>query len=189
MKNIFKLFLLFTGIIFFYSSCKKMDHLPFYSNGSAPVLSSSKSVIAPTVADSNSAAVTLSWTSPKYATDSANQKFIIEIDSSGRNFAKEKTIVVNGALSKTIIAKDLNAILLGFGFAYNKAYDIDVRITSSYANNNERYQSNVLKLKATPYVTPPKVVHPHQTVYSLLVQPPQGAGETRFLFRRNNLKE
>ncbi|MEO8859789.1 MAG: SusE domain-containing protein [Ginsengibacter sp.] len=160
MKNIFKLLLLLIGIMVVCSSCKKTDHLPFYNNGTPSVLSSSVSVIAPVVADSNKAALTLSWTSPKYATDSANQKFIIEIDSSGRNFSKEKTIVVNVALSKTIIAKDLNAILLGFGFAYNKAYDIDVRVTSSYANNNEQYQSNVLKLKATPYVTPPKVVPP-----------------------------
>ena len=121
MKNIFKLLLLLIGIMVVCSSCKKTDHLPFYNNGTPSVLSSSVSVIAPVVADSNKAALTLSWTSPKYATDSANQKFIIAIDSSGRNFSKEKTIVVNVALSKTNIATDLNAILLGLGFAYTKA--------------------------------------------------------------------
>ena len=160
MKNIFKLLLLATGILFMYSSCKKVDKLPFYSNGAASVLSSSVSVIAPLTADSNKTVVNFSWTSPKYATDSANQKFIVEIDSSGRNFSKEVTLVVNGALSKSLLAKEINTILLGFGFAYNTPYDVDVRITSSYANNNEQYHSNVLKLKMTPYVTPPKVVPP-----------------------------
>jgi hypothetical protein len=143
-----------------YSSCKKVDDLPFYTNGIPSVLSSSVSTIAPLTADSNKAVVTFSWTSPKYATDSAHQKFIIEIDSSGRNFSKAITYVVNGTLSKTFLAKEINVILLGFGFAYNTAYDVDVRIISSYTNNNEQYQSNVLKLKMTPYVTPPKVVPP-----------------------------
>jgi hypothetical protein len=32
--------------------------------------------------------VAFSWTSPNYATDTTNYKFIIEIDSTGRNFAK-----------------------------------------------------------------------------------------------------
>ncbi|MEO8414182.1 MAG: SusE domain-containing protein [Ginsengibacter sp.] len=160
MKNIFKLLLLSMAVIALYSSCKKVDSLPFYSNGKPSVLSSSANVIAPMVADSNKEVVTFSWTSPKYATDSANQKFIIEIDSSGRNFSKEATMVVNGALSKTLLAKEINNILLGFGFAFNTPYDVDVRVTSSYANNNEQYQSNVLKLKMTPYVTPPIVVPP-----------------------------
>lgn len=51
-------------------------------------------------------------------------------------------------------------MLLSLGFAFNVAYDIDVRVTSSYGNNNEQYKSNVLKLRVTPYVTPPKVVPP-----------------------------
>ena len=160
MKNIFKLMLLATGILFIYSSCNKVDDLAFYSNGKAPVLSSSVTATAPLTADSNKALITFSWTSPGYATDSSNQKFLIEIDSSGRNFSRAASFVVNKNLSKTFLAKEINAALLGFGFAYNKPYDVDVRVTSSYANNNERYQSNVLKLKMTAYLIPPKVVPP-----------------------------
>ncbi len=160
MKNIFKLLLLATGVLFLYSSCKKVDDLPFYGKGTAPVLSSSVTTIAAATVDSNKTAVTFSWTSPNYATDSTLQKFIVEIDSSGRNFSKAVKFVVNKSLSKSFLAKEINDILLGFGFAYNKPYDVDVRITSSYANNNEQYQSNVLKLKMTAYVIPPKVVPP-----------------------------
>ncbi|MEO6734312.1 MAG: SusE domain-containing protein [Ferruginibacter sp.] len=160
MKDIFKFLLLATGILFIYSSCTKVDDLPFYSNGTAPVLSSSVTSTAPLTADSNKAVITFSWTSPKYATDSATQKFIIEIDSAGRNFSKAASIVINGSLSKTFLAKEINNILLGFGFVFNKPYDVDVRLTSSYANNNERYQSNVLKIKMSAYLIPPKVVPP-----------------------------
>ena len=160
MKNIFKLLILATGLMLMYSSCKKAEDLPFYNTGKAPVLSSSATSIAPLTVDSNKVAVTFSWTWPDYATDSSLQKFIIEIDSSGRNFANKATFEVNGAMSKALLAKEINAILLGFGFAYNKPYNVDVRLTSSYANNNEMYRSNVLKIPMTAYVVPPKVVPP-----------------------------
>src|SRR5439155_1236894 len=39
-------------------------------------------------------------------------------------------------------------------------YNVDVRVISSYNNNNEQYKSNTITLKITPYVTPPKVVPP-----------------------------
>ncbi len=160
MKNILKLLLLAMGVLLIYSSCKKVDELPFYSNGAASVLSSSATTVAPLTADSNKAAVRFSWTSPKYANDSATTKYVLQVDSSGRNFSHAFSKTITGNLNYDYIAKELNAGLLGLGFAYNKAYDVDVRIISSYANNNEQYQSNVLKIKMTPYVTPPKVVPP-----------------------------
>jgi hypothetical protein len=160
MKNIFKYLFLATGILFLYSSCKKVNDLPFYANGSAVTLTSSATAIAPPTADSNKTAVTFSWSNPNYAADSATIKYIIQIDSSGRNFQKAVSKTITGKLSYNYIAKELNAVLLSLDFAYNTAYDVDVRIISSYANNNEQYQSNVLKLKMTPYLTPPKVVPP-----------------------------
>lgn len=160
MKKFLKLFLLAAMVTVLYTACDKVDKNPFYDNGKAVVLSSTKTSINPTAADSNNVAVTFSWTSPEYATAASNYKFVIEIDSSGRNFSKAVTKTVTGVSEASFIGKELNAILLGYGFDFNKAYDMDVRVTSSYANNNERYQSNVLKLKMTAYVTPPKVLPP-----------------------------
>lgn len=150
------------GFAFLYTACNKLADLPTttYGNGTAPVLTSSVKSVAVQPADSNSTVITFSWTNPKYATSSSTQKFVIEIDSSGRNFSKEATITVSGVLSDSLTAKQLNNILLGFGFAYNTAYNVDVRVTSSYANNNEQYRSNVITLNVTPYVVPPKVVPP-----------------------------
>ena len=160
MKQIFKLLFIATGILFIYSSCKKTDALPYFTSGTATVLSSSVNSLVPLTADSNKVGITLSWTNPKYATDTSNVKYIIEIDSSGRNFSKSVKKTVIGKLSATYTNKELNAILLSYGFAFNKAYDVDVRVTSSYSNNNDQYKSNTLKIKMTPYLIPPTVNPP-----------------------------
>jgi hypothetical protein len=85
---------------------------------------------------------------------------VIEIDSTGRNFSKAVAKTVIGSFNTTFTNKELNGILLGFGFNYNTPYDVDVRLISSYGNNNERITSNTLKIKMTPYVIPPKVAPP-----------------------------
>lgn len=160
MKYISKFFLAALGITAIFSACDKVADLPSYQLGSTPVLTSSVTAIAPLPTDSNSTVVVFSWTFPKYANDSATTKYVLEIDSSGRNFSKEATKTVIGPLNASFTAKEINNILLAFGFNYNVAYDVDVRVTSSYGNNNEQYKSNVLKLKMTPYVIPPKVAPP-----------------------------
>lgn len=160
MKFIYKIFLQAIIISVLVTACDKADKLSLFEPGSAPVLSGSSTTVAPAAADSNNVAVTFSWTSPEYATDSASMKYVIEIDSTGRNFSRAVTKTVSGALSASYIAKELNAILLGFGFEFNKAYEVDVRITSSYANNNELYKSNIIKINVTPYKIPPKVALP-----------------------------
>ncbi len=159
MKNIFKIFIA-AAVVLFYTACNKVDDLPAYGKGSAVVLSSSVSSIAAAPADSNNNVVTFSWTNPKYAQDSSLYKFVVEIDSAGRNFAKEVTKTVTGAFSASMTAKELNAILLGFGFKFNIQYTIDVRVTSSYGNNNELYKSNTIQLQVTPYKIPPKIALP-----------------------------
>jgi hypothetical protein len=60
----------------------------------------------------------------------------------------------------TFKGKEFNDILLSLGFQFNKAADVQVRVVSSYANNNEQLLSNVMTIRATPYKTPPKVQPP-----------------------------
>ena len=111
-------------------------------------------------ADSNKNVLVLDWTSPEYASDSSSYKYIVEIDSAGRNFSKATTKTIIGDRSLTLTAKELNTIMLNYGFEFNKAYDMDMRVISSYNNNNERKISNTVKVKATPYKVPPKVALP-----------------------------
>lgn len=160
MRSIIKLLLLVAGAGIVFSACNKVGDLPHYGNGTAPVLTASATDIAPAPADSLKEVLTLNWTSAKYATADKNMKYTIEIDSTGKNFANPGRIVVNGALTRNILARELNDILLAKGYAFNVPVDMDVRVVSSYANNNERLMSNTLKIKMTPYKVPPKVKPP-----------------------------
>lgn len=160
MRSIFNFILLATGVSAFIASCDKADSLPLYGIGTAPVLSASSATIAPPASDSNNVALTLTWTYPNHATDTANIKYTIEIDSTGKNFANANTKIVMGDLSTSFLAKELNTILLDRGYAFNVPVDMDVRVISSYANNNERLPSNTIKISMTPYKIPPKVPLP-----------------------------
>ena len=174
MKYLSKLFLGLVVVLGFFSCIKKVDPLPFYGNGTTPVLTASANTIAPTASDSDNVVLSLNWTYPKYATDSSNVKYTIEIDSSGRNFADAVTYVISDSLQTSFTAKQLNNILLGFGFQYNKPYNVDIRLISSYANNNERLTSNVVTVSMTPYVTPPKVTPPASKQLFLVGDATQG---------------
>ncbi len=160
MKLINKTLFLFSAAAFLFASCEKAKDLPSYTNGTAVVLSAPSTTIAPVAIDSNKYSVILNWTDPKHAQDTKLYKFVIEIDSANRNFSKAYTRTVVGKLTDSIVAKEFNAVMIAWGFELNKAYDVDVRVTSSYGNNNEQYKSNTLKLRATPYKIPPKVTLP-----------------------------
>ena len=136
------------------AACKKVGDLPFYDNGTTVTLTASKSAVTPVPADSTKEVVSFSWSNPKYATDSGTYKFILEIDSAGRNFSKKTTKTVIGKHNVAFTGKELNAILLNYGFALGVPYNMDVRVVSSYGNNNEQYTSNVVKISVTPYNDP-----------------------------------
>jgi hypothetical protein len=174
MKYLSKLFVGLVVILAFFACEKKVPDLPFYENGTASVLTASTTAIAPTASDSDNVALTLNWTFPQYATDSSNIKYLIQIDKAGRDFSNAYSRTVRDSLHTNFLAKDLNDILLGFGVPYNVAQDMDIRLISSYANNNERINSNTLTIKVTPYVTPPKVAPPESNELYLVGDATQG---------------
>src|SRR5512137_1407327 len=89
------------------TACEKVPDLPFYNLGVEPVLTSSAATVAPIPADSNKSVLTLDWTSPQYATDSATVRFIVQVDSSGRNFSKAVSKELTGVLTTSFLAKEL----------------------------------------------------------------------------------
>jgi len=98
MRNIVKILIVTVGIALIFTACNKEGLLPYYKTGNASVLTSSATTVKATIADSSKTAVTLNWTWPNYSTDSVNQKFIVQIDSVGKNFVKPVTRVLNGVL-------------------------------------------------------------------------------------------
>lgn len=160
MKWLHKINIALFSAALIFSACQKADPLPFYADATSPVLSASATSIAPPAADSSKVTFKLTWTNPNHGQDSAKYKFVIEIDSAGRGFARGRKIEVIGAREYSFIGKELNTILLDFGFQFNVQYDVDLRVTSSYGNNNEQKVSNLVKVRMTPYKIPPKVALP-----------------------------
>lgn len=171
--NILKLLLAACLLFTAFLACTKEANT-FYANGNAPVLKSSVKTIAPSPSDSLSNVVSFAWTNPKYATDSSIVKYTLQIDSSGRNFSKAVNFVVKGALADTFTAKQINTIALGFGFSFGVTYNMDVRMVSSYANNNEQLMSNTITLQVTPYKIPPKIAPPASGTLFLVGDATQG---------------
>ena len=161
MKHIFKIGIFTALVAIFMSACDKVDDLPFYGNGKAVTLSTSTNTFAVSSADSNSTAVTFSWTNPEYAQDPSLYKFVIQIDSAGKDFENGIKRTIIGKQSDSMIAKELNSALINtLGFTFNVTYTVDVRVISSYGNNNEQYTSNTIQMSVTPYKVPPRVVLP-----------------------------
>ena len=153
---------------FMASSCEKIEPLQLHNAAGNAFLTASTSSIAAVMADSSKTAISFEWTNPNYSVDSNTVKYIVEIDSSGRNFSKAAQKVMVGTRSTSFTAKEINDIALGFGFAYNKQYNIEARVVSSMGNNNERKISNAVALKITPYVVPPKVMPPSSKMLFLV---------------------
>jgi hypothetical protein len=164
MSNHFKYILLVGLPLVFAVACKKTNN-QLYGNGQTPNLWVSTTTVTPAPADSLKNVLALSWTDPHYATAPATELYTIQIDSSGRNFAKAVSFQVSGVLEDSISAKGLNAIALEFGFSFNVAYKMDIRVVSSYANNNEQLMSNTLTFTYTPYKVPPKVAPPADSLF------------------------
>jgi len=150
-KNIKGLLIILAGI-FIVGSCDKKDMLPPYASaGNAPVLSSDVATVSPAPADSGNAVINFSWTSPQYATDSNTVKYILEIDSSATSTDGTFKREVTGLLTTSLTGKELNSILLDWGFPVGETHAINAKLISSYANNNERYISNVVTVQVNAY--------------------------------------
>jgi hypothetical protein len=164
MKKNLAIFSTFITAFLFFASCHKVADLPYYKNGTAVTLTTSAASLTPAPADSTIAIYTLNWTFPDYATDSANMKYLVEIDSTGKNFSKEVTKTVIKNLNATFTGRELNTILLNYGYSLGTPVKLDVRITSSYANNNEKHVSNIVQLTITPYSDPSKLTTENTSV-------------------------
>ncbi len=154
MKKILSILLTSAAAVFLFAGCSKVADLPQYEKGSAVTLTANKTSVVATAADSSTNVVTFNWTSPKYASDTSSYKFLLQFDSTGRNFSQASTVEVKGNLTTFLTGRDLNNMLLNYGFNLGTPYTLDIRVISSYSNNNERLTSNTVKLTVTPFAVP-----------------------------------
>jgi hypothetical protein len=161
MRLIKSLLFVLAGVMLLLTACDKAKDLQTFSTGQSPVLSASATTLTPPASDSDKVVLRLNWTDPKLATDSANVKYTIEIDSATKNFTSPNRFTVMGnRMVDSFTAKQLNTLLLARGYAFNAPVDMDVRVIGSYANNNDRQVSNTVRIRMTPYKIPPRVALP-----------------------------
>lgn len=173
MKNIFKL-LCAACMILAFASCHKVADLPLYGTGTKPTLAVSNTNIAPVAADSTKTALTLTWTDAMHSTAAPNVKYTVEIDSANKNFSNPLVKTVTGSLSTVFTGKELNTYLLNRGYAISSTVSLDVRVTSSYANNNEKLSTDIQRIKYTIYKVPPKIALPTTSRLYLVGDASQG---------------
>lgn len=154
MKHLHKYLLLCIPAVMLMWGCRKVEKLPYYEEGKSVTLSANKTEVAPTPADAETEVIRFSWTNPEYATDTSNYKFVLEIDSAGRNFSHKFTKEIMTKQYASLTGNELNNMLLNYGFTIGQPYNLEARVISSYANNNEAYTSNVVSFKVTPFADP-----------------------------------
>ena len=91
-----------------FAACNKVDDLPYYKTGTAATLTASTQTVAPVVADSNKVVLTLNWSLPDHSTDTNRIKYVIEVDSTGRNFSKASRKTEVGKVTTSFLAKEPN---------------------------------------------------------------------------------
>lgn len=152
--------LFFAALCLSFAACEKAKDLPYYAGGEKVTLSSPNTAITPAPADSNSRVLNLTWTDPGYATDSLTVKFVVQVDAKGNNFKDAISKTVSGRHDTGFLAKELNAYTVAHQWQFGTTYDMEARVISSYANNNDQLTSNVFSFTYTPYKVPPKVPLP-----------------------------
>lgn len=166
MKHIFKL--LFLPILLLAVSCTKDENKIYYEEGTAPVLTASRSVTIPlSFANSTEEAVSLSWTNPDYrfttGISSQDVNYQIEIDTTGSNFTnpKRQIITISNELTRSFTVGTFNDYLLNqLQLDSLTTHEVEIRVTSRIGGAVPLH-SNVLKFSGVkPYAIPPKVTPP-----------------------------
>jgi starch-binding outer membrane protein SusE/F len=167
MKKSVNLLMLACVAIMGLVSCSKQENKVYYTGGTAPVLTASRTAtISLAYADSTSEAIKLMWTNPNYqfttGLSSQDVTYLLEIDTTGANFKNpaRQSISVSRDLSLSLTNTQLNDYLLNqLQLRVSVPHNIEMRVTSSISNTVPLI-SNVLKFTVTPYAIPPKVTPP-----------------------------
>jgi len=173
MKKLINL-ILFTVLIFAYSSCTKQETVAYYIGGTKPVLSgisnSGSSTINLSASDSASTAISLSWTNPNYTfnygASSLNVSYLLEIDTSGSNFTNPHRgqIGISQSTNVVMTITQINAVLTNsMNLDTSSTHKLEIRIAAYIVTTGpgaDTLYSNVLSYNAKPYFPPPAVNPP-----------------------------
>lgn len=158
MKYLIKLILgsfLLVGL----ASCEKEENKIYYERGTAPVLSTTNSgALVLLKANKDQVGLVLNWTNPNYifttGISSQDVNYLVQVDKAGNNFAgaTKQEIAIAKDLGVRWTVKDFNTVLGKMELAAGVAYDLQIRVKATLVNGTVPLYSNVLNLKATPYL-------------------------------------
>ena len=155
MKYFSKLILGIVGVAGFLAACDKADVVPTNQNGTTPTLSISNTTITVGVGDTTNVVANFAWTSPHYATDSSTVKYVLQIDTVGGNFSNPLTLTSSGNLNTSFTGNGIDSLLVNvYGLSPAIPYNMEARLISSYANNNEQFVSNTINATITLGIPP-----------------------------------
>src|SRR5690606_728771 len=155
MKNNFNFFIGVMGALLCLASCEKVDPLPYYNTGKESALTLSTTTVTLSHENAEQEVITFSWTNPEFATSEAQYKYVVELAPKGADFTNAVAFVVVGKHnSLSVKGSDLNNALVAWGKSFGEVVDLEARLKTSYANNNDMKISPAVDLKVTPYAIP-----------------------------------
>lgn len=150
MKHI--LIILCLGLLVFIS-CEKQIDGPYLQYGANPVIVTPTNNTGVVLKEDNAKNIfsNILWTDASFGY-LGQVTYEVQLGVKGTNFADPITLgSVNRPQLNTVTVERLNTILIGRGFAPDKALDLEMRITSKVSNEVNILYSKSLDLKVTPY--------------------------------------
>lgn len=159
MKKIISRLFALSALAVILASCAKDENQVVYEGGTAPVLKANAAgPFTFLKVNKDLDAITFSWTNPNYmfntGVSSQNVYYILQFDSTGKNFASGKTqeMSIPSDLAVTLKVKDFNSFLSKMEFKAGVQQSVDVRVKATLINNTVPLYSNTLTFKVTPYL-------------------------------------
>ncbi len=161
MKNWINKYFLFFFASLALMSCEKDEEMVFVNEqGTAPVLTASKSNVVLTENQATTEAIVLSWTASDFGYDAA-VNYVLQIDIKGNAFKSPMEVAIGSALSKTFTVNELNTLLNKLPITAFKENQIEARVKATISPSIAPVFSAVKGFVAVPYLKEP----PYKTVY------------------------
>ncbi|QSW90909.1 SusE domain-containing protein [Flavobacterium endoglycinae] len=154
MKNIYKILIVFIGILAVSCNADAVDERPVLDAVTAP------EITAPTtgqnyvleVDKAADEAVKFTWSAAKYSTSVAI-KYTLLIDKKGGDFTAAKTLATTTSITEaSVLVKDLNQVAIDLGGKPEVAAMYDVKIASNVSGGFVQTGKDVITISVTPYV-------------------------------------
>ncbi|MGI4875020.1 MAG: SusE domain-containing protein [Janthinobacterium lividum] len=157
-KSLTKVLAAFATLLVVATSCKKDETQATLSSSGNSTLTVTPGTVVLSQANIGKTAVTFVWQPVTFNWANAEHPYnpavtyTFQIDKKGNQFAKPVTFSAGTTSPTTLSVEALNDMLTTMGLTPSTAYDLEVRLASTYSNNVSAVYSPTVALNATPYL-------------------------------------